>query len=77
MDNGFKEYVIFLLLIVLFFVVTSCNYVKKSELRDLMEDELVDEFTTLDLYFNYDDSISYREARDAFNTIESELNKLY
>jgi len=77
MDNGFKEYVIFLLLIVLFFVVTSCNYVKKSELRDLMEDELVDEFTTLNLYFDYDDSISYREARDAFNKIESELDKLY
>ena len=76
MDNDYKAGILFILVIILFFVITSCNYVKKNELRELMEDKLVDEFLTVSLYLEGEE-YSREEALDAFNTIEKELNKLY
>lgn len=63
-------------IIVLLFVLSSCNRVKRSDIRDLMEDKLVDEFLIVSLYLEGQE-YTRSEAEDAFNTIVTELNKLY
>lgn len=75
--SDYKAGILFILVFILFITLNSCTSVNKSEIRELIEDKLVDDFTALDLYFDYDDSISFLEARDAFERIETELNKLY
>lgn len=76
MDNDFKYGVIFILVLVLIFVFLSSTRVKKNDIRDLMEDKLIDDFNVVSSYLEGED-YTREEALDAFNTIEEELNKLY
>ena len=75
-DNDFKYGVIFILVLVLIFVFLSSTRVKKNDIRDLMEDKLIDDFNVVSSYLEGED-YTREEALDAFNTIEEELNKLY
>ena len=76
MDNDFKYGVIFILVLVLIFVFLSSTRVKKNDIRDLLEDKLIDDFNVVSSYLEGED-YTREEALDAFNTIEEELNKLY
>lgn len=52
-------------------------FVRRSDIQELIDEKLIDQFTIVNSYLDGDDEYSRKDAQDAFITIEQELNKLY
>ena len=76
MDNNLTKAIIIIVIAALIIFLVTGRSVQKNDIRELMEDELVDEFLTVSLYLEGQEN-NREEALDAFNTIEQELSKLY
>ena len=71
------DIVIIFVIIGIVVLLFSGVFVRKSDIRELIEEKLVDEFTIVSGYLDGDDEYTMTDAHDAFSTIEQELNRLY
>ncbi|MBP5727061.1 MAG: hypothetical protein J6Y48_08295 [Clostridia bacterium] len=52
-------------------------FVRRSDIQELIDEKLIDQFSIVSFYLDGDDEYTRQEAQDAFSTIRHELDKLY
>ena len=73
---SFEAYIIFIAIILACFLFIS-RYAKRSDIQELIDIDLSNDFYIVRSYLDGESDYSRRDASESFEKIESELSKLY